>query len=299
MLVRLALAGALVVALTPDAEACSCTGFDWFAPADGAVDVPTNLASITYSGSYSASGLSLKDDAGNEIDLGATVPLDGYLSGVSRVDVVEPLLPSTRYELTYSGADGPAVLSFTTRATADSTAPAAVTVNELRAQYSEYGPEVGDSCGNQMGSLRGAIAGAEPGATLVVHIAGTNLDQTRSVEAGGGFYFASHGCSVELEVAPCGDYTVEVWQVDLAGNASPMTTSDVHVRGCPVVDSIDDAGSCDSYTGPDVCKPYDEPADPDDDGPPTQDDDGGCMAGGPSMLAAFALLGLRRRRRCA
>jgi hypothetical protein len=292
---RVALLALLAVGLSHDnAEACSCEGRTWFAPADGSVDVPTNLASITYSGW--GDGLTLTDDAGNEIDLGADVPLDGYFDGVHRVDVIGALLPDTHYQLT-DGTEGPAVVAFTTGAANDTSVPAVVTVSSLRAQYTEWGPNVGDSCGNQHGSLYGATAGVEPGATLFVKITGTNYDETRASEAGSSFGFSSQSCSIDLDVTPCSDYTVDVWQVDLAGHAGPRATHSVHVLGCPRMEALGDPG-CTGYTGPDVCMPYEEDDRDHEDGSDV-DDSGGCATSGASVLGAFALLGLRRRRRCA
>jgi hypothetical protein len=288
---RVALLAVSCVALAYDhADACDCVGPDWFAPANDTVDVPTNLASITYS-SYETSGArSLHDEAGNESDLGTVVQYEGYSSPVARVEVNGSLLPNTRYDFTYRDYNGPQTLSFTTGSSADTTAPAPLAVTDISAEYTEYGSFISDSCGNRKGNLVGTVADAEPGASLVVHITGTNFNETRTVASGAGFYLSTGSCSLYLDISPCSDYTVEAWQVDLAGNPSPRSTHSVHVLGCPPVNSESDRG-CQGYTGPDVCKPYGEHDD--DDAPSSSPgDDGGCATGGASILGSLASLGL-------
>lgn len=297
---RIALLALFAVGMTHDtADACSCESFEVFVPEMGATDVPTNTREFVFTDwDYSVDvSYELRDTMGTLVELGPAVTEEGYDSSVLRVPILGVLDATTTYELSRGGMLRPNPLTFTTGAGPDMTAPGAVTVNGLAV---DYAPNDGSSCGQHATRYQGAPVGYESDGRLMMRIVGEGLDTIRSLlpDEYALQRLGSSACSIYLKVDPCKDYSLSIWQRDVAGNDGPATAYDFHVRGCPPIDEFA-RGICDSYTGPDLCSradynDYEESAGGDI--TPIPDDDGGCTTGGASPLALLGLLALRRSR---
>ncbi|MDQ3301228.1 MAG: hypothetical protein M3619_32000 [Myxococcota bacterium] len=201
-------------------------------------------------------------------------------------EVLAALAPSTRYEILRSTNSSPLepITSFTTAAGPDGVAPGALAVADFAIAHAPLIRP--NTCQRTDGIyVSGSIAGHGGAAYLALRATrGDEIQELVLFPNERPFDAIKHeSCSPSLDVIGGEQYAIEIWNVDLAGNAGPRTSLDVEVRNCAPVDAMEALFDC----------PLVEPL-----APPA--DSGGCAVRGgdlgATLLMSVALLVLRRRR---
>jgi hypothetical protein len=259
-------AGAALLTQTPStAEACSCVDprseTSLLAPSDGAVDVPLNTR-IWIGAKFGIDTFELRDSRDAKVESALSF-IDG---GNARMHVLSPkaaLEPSSTYHVV---VDGVSLVSFTTGADRDETAPARPAVTSQASKI--YEPDGYDSCGPSY-ATEFQLTGE--GLLTVMVQEGTVFNPNTvsgaplfvSYEASGTPSLGRSGCFTNWPDAERGaSKPVRFGSFDLAGNFSGLTD--------PIEAKIPSSGSEESR-------------------------ERGCQSAGGAV--ALALLGLVARRR--
>ncbi|MEZ4368790.1 MAG: MYXO-CTERM sorting domain-containing protein [Kofleriaceae bacterium] len=303
--------GLAVTALRPPAaDACSCDVNRIKLPADGAVDVPTNLGAVL----VQDIGLGLEPEItlrgpGGMVPLGPpTLLIDWWQNSLRRIPILAPLAADATYTVVVVPESGSAhSWTFTTGATVDDEAPPPPGFEELRAART-FDPNGSDGiCGDDASVLELSVQLPADAVAARVRVEGAGpsspTDQTLPLAymwLGDRFVLGSQTCFVKVELVRGAEVCVDLSVVDLAGNESAPARACTIVRDCANLDlleaSTDDILTCPLGGSSD---PMDPPRFPWPMGG-ADTDAGGCAAGGGTDLAPLALvalLGVTRRRR--
>lgn len=207
------------------AFACSCVAYPELLPTEGATGVPTNVvlrALYGYASSTPPVGVSLyKVETLETVEL---TPASGPTAYLRSFTPNAPLEPMTQYRFIADDV----VVNFTTGAGEDHEAPGAVQFQSVK--YRESGTESNGSCGVSKGwalQFTGGDDAQTPREQLLVFAQTSSSDELADATG------VVRANDAELSVSMCrtnftppkGSFPLSLQVVDLAGNASVLSTS--------------------------------------------------------------------------
>jgi hypothetical protein len=237
-------AAAMLVGDATDADACICPSKAFALPAVDATDVPTNVRELYFPAMtmpYWTGSPALRAASGEEVAITVRAT-PGYHDRMYTAELLQELQPDTHYTL-WVETDEKA-LAFTTGAGPDLVAPPAPHFDGLRIDYFNNADD-SSSCGKKSFAIEGyVVAPLEDDIETVVlrFVASDGSSQERILPlsptgtrgADEHIWFPNalgpRVCQLDLKIVE-GEYGVEAWTIDAAGNTSEVATQRVTVDG--------------------------------------------------------------------